>query len=79
MIGPADRVRSDFGNGDGAFGTHLNAGFATQAFIGMYGLGLAALHFENLSGTGAYALFITGTFVFIYNDFPHGITSKKKN
>jgi len=77
-IGPVNRGRSDFGNGDGAFRAHFNAGLATQTLVVMHGLGLAALHFEHLSGTSVYALFITGTFVFIYNDLPHGTTSKKR-
>jgi len=77
LIGPVDRVRSDFGNGESAFGAHLNAGLATQALIGMHRLGLAALHLENLCGASVYTLFITVTFVFIDNDFPHDTTSKK--
>jgi hypothetical protein len=69
-------MQSEFGHGDGAFGANFNTGLATQTFVGVDRLGLAALHFKNLSGASVYTLFITGTFVFVNNDFPHGTTSK---
>jgi hypothetical protein len=69
-------MQSDFGNGDGAFGANFNTGLATQTFVGVDRLGLAALHFKNLSGASVYTLFITRTFIFVNNDFPHGTTSK---
>ena len=50
---------------------------AAQTLVGIHRIGLAVLHFENLSRTGIYALFVTGTFVVIYNDFPHDMTSIK--
>jgi hypothetical protein len=68
-------VRSDFGNSDSAFGTNFNTGLATQTFVAIHGFGLAALHFKNLRRASVYTLFITGTFIFINNDFPHGTTS----
>jgi hypothetical protein len=69
-------IRSNFGDGDGTFGAYLDTGLATQALVAMHRLGLTALHLENLSGACVYTFFITGTFVFIYNDFPHDTTSK---
>jgi hypothetical protein len=68
--------KSDFGNGDGTLGANLNTGLTAQTLVSVHWLGLAILHLEDLSRTGVYALFITGTFVFVNNDFPHGTTSK---
>jgi hypothetical protein len=68
--------KSDFGNGDGTFGANLDTGLATQALVGINRLGLAVPHLENLSGASVYTLFITRTFVFVDNDFPHGTASK---
>jgi hypothetical protein len=70
-------VRSDFGNGDSAFRANFNTGLAAETLIGIYRLGLAVLHLENLRRTSIDTLFITGTFIFINNNFPHGTTSKK--
>ena len=70
-------MKSDFSNGDSTFWANFDAGLATQALIAIYRLGLAVLHLENLRRTSIDTFFITGTFIFINNDFPHDTTSKK--
>jgi len=76
MDRPNFLVRSDFGNGDCAFGANFDAGLATQALVGIYRLSLAILHLKNLRRASIDTFFITGTFIFINNDLPHDTTSK---
>ena len=70
-------VELHFSNGDSTFRANLDTGLATQALICIYRLGLTILHLENLRRTSIDTFFITGTFIFINNNFPHDTTSEK--
>jgi len=67
-----------FSNSNGALRANLNTGLTTQTLIGLYGLSLTINHLINLCGASVYTFLITGTFVFINNDFPH-VTNLLKN
>jgi len=63
------------GNGDGAFGANFHTSLTAKALIHVHGICLAVYHFKNLGRTGVYAFFITITFIFVNNYFPHENTS----
>jgi hypothetical protein len=65
-------MRSDFGNRDGALGTNLDAGLATQTLIGLNRLGLAVNQFIYLRGARVNALLIANTLILVNYDLPHG-------
>ena len=65
--------RLHFGNGDGIFRADLDTGLTAETFIGMYGLGLAVLHLEHLCRAGIGTFLITGAFVLVNSNFPHGV------
>jgi hypothetical protein len=58
--------------GNGARGTDLDAALTTQAFIHIYGLGLAVLDLEHIGRTGIDTLSFTVTFALIYCYLIHG-------
>jgi len=61
--------------GDSAFRADFNAGFTAEALVHVYRLGFSINHFINLRRTCIYTFFITRTFVFIDDNFPHSKTS----
>jgi hypothetical protein len=65
----------DFGDSDRFFRTNFNTSFAAKTFIHIDWIGFAVYHFKNLGRTGVYAFFITITFIFVNNYFPHENTS----
>jgi hypothetical protein len=66
------RKKLNLFHGNGARGTDLDATLATQAFIHIYGLGLAVLDFEHVGRTGIDTLSFTVTFAFIDCYLVHG-------
>jgi hypothetical protein len=54
-------------DGDGVFGTHLEAAFAAQALVRVHRFGFAILDFVNFDGTNIHALSATDTFVLVHD------------
>jgi len=67
----------DLSNGECAFWANLNTGLTTETFVSFNSLGFSVYHFINRSRASAYTFFVTNTFVFVYEYFPHSNTSKK--
>jgi hypothetical protein len=64
---------------DSAFWANFNTGLTAETLVSVYSFSFTINHFINLSRASAYTFFITSTFVFVYNDFPHNEYLQEKN